>query len=186
MIRQILVAVLIALGLTGALNGCAFDRRPLPPLPQSATDEAYRLMPGDLVRVEVFEVAALSGEFRLDEAGGLALPLVGLVPASGATAGRLAQAVAQRLGETYVKDPSVTVRVVEYRAFFVLGEVGSPGSYPFYPGMTVLNAVAVAKGFSYRADRNELVVTRAGRRYRAFHSSLVQPGDTIEVGVRIF
>lgn len=170
-----------------SIAGCAFGKQPLPGLPQSTPDQAsYKLLPGDLVKVDVFEVPALSGEYRLDERGDLALPLVSSVPAAGSTAPGLASILAVRFAETYVKDPDVTVRVLEYRPVFVLGEVMTPGTYPYTPGMTVLNAVAVARGYSYRADRNDVVVTRFGRRYRASAASAVQPGDTIEIGVRIF
>jgi polysaccharide export outer membrane protein len=68
----------------------------------------------------------------------------------------------------------------------VIGEVTRPGDYPYAIGTTVLNAIASAGGFSYRADRGDVVVTRSGLRYKAVLTTRVQPGDMIEIGERYF
>jgi protein involved in polysaccharide export with SLBB domain len=74
---------------------------------------------------------------------------------------------------------------VEYRRIYVLGEVKIPGGFPYTPGMTALNAAAVAGGFTIHADRGDVIVTRSGKRYRGTLESVVQPGDSIEVGLRM-
>ena len=170
------------------LGGCSMLRSPeLPTLPEAASDEAnYHLFPGDAIRVDVFDVQSLSGEFRIDEAGHIIVPLIGSVTASNLTPAELASVLTVRLSATYLKDPNVTVRLQEYRHVFVLGEVTRPGDYPYAIGTTVLNAIASAGGFAYRADRGNVVVTRSGLRYKAALSARIQPGDMIEIGERYF
>lgn len=85
--------------------------------------------------------------------------------------------------------PGDTLRVVK-GAFFILGEVNAPGEYPFSEGLTVLQAVATARGFTYRANRGKVYIQHAGdveeRRYKVTPSLILQPGDTIRVGERFF
>jgi polysaccharide export outer membrane protein len=181
------VQSLAILTLLVLLSGC-FTRGPaLPPLPEAAGDDAsYHLAAGDTVRIDVFDVQALSGELRLDESGRIVMPLIGSVEAGGLTPPDLAALLTTRLTERYLKDPNVTVRVQEYRHLVVLGEVTRPGDYPFTTGATVLGAIAKAGGYSYRADHGDVVVTRAGKRFAAKPSSRLQPGDMVEVGERYF
>ena len=181
------IACAISALLVLLLSGCILRSPDLPPLPEVRSDEAnYRLSPGDAVRIDVFDVQALSGDFRIDEAGHIVVPLIGSVTASNLTPAELASALTTRFTATYLKDPNVTVRLLEYRHVFVLGEVQRPGDYPYAIGTTVLNAIASAGGFSYRADRADIVVTRAGQRYQAPLSARIQPGDMIEIGERFF
>ncbi len=190
MIKMLLITGCRACGLVFlslCLSLCAPREEALPNLPTSATEAlSYRLFPGDVIRVDVFDVQALSGEFRLDENGHIVLPLIGDINAANLTAADLAATLSHRLSEKYLKDPDVAVRVMQYRRIFVLGEVTTPGAYAYSAGMTTLSAVAVAGGFSHRAEPGDIVVTRSGQRFRAGKLADVQPGDIIEIGERLF
>jgi polysaccharide export outer membrane protein len=176
----------LALFILMVVGSCASEVGTLPTLPDGASDAHYRLQPGDLLRIDVFDVTALSGDFRIDETGVIVLPLAGTIEATGLTTDALATTISASLAKNYLKDPDVTVRISEYRHFFVLGEVVKPGNYPYAAGMTVLNAVAVAGGYSYRADHGDAMVMRAGVRYRASPAAPIRPGDTIEIAERLF
>jgi polysaccharide export outer membrane protein len=173
-----LVSILAALG------GCAGGARTLPPLGPD-TETQYLLGPGDALQITVFAQPDFSGTFRVSESGMIAIPLVGEVPAQRKSLDEFQQLLVERLSESAVKSPRVTVTVSEYRPFFILGEVKNPGSYPYYPNMTVLTAVAVAGGFTYRAAEDEVSVTRQSddkpREWRAHRDRRVLPGDVIYV-----
>jgi polysaccharide export outer membrane protein len=169
--------------------GCA-PGRGLPDLPPAAPS-AYRLGPGDVVRLITVGDEQLTGEFHVSDTGAIALPLLGAVPAATLTP----EALAGRIREALVKAnlyqaPSVSVEVTAYRPIFVLGEVSKPGQYPYQPGMTVVTAAAVAGGFTYRAIDSyaSVVRTRDGvaMEGKATRQSFVQPGDVITVFERRF
>ncbi|WP_380066238.1 polysaccharide biosynthesis/export family protein [Dankookia sp. GCM10030260] len=157
-----------------------------------ATASAYRLGPDDQVRVTVFNDPRLTGDFRVSDAGSIALPLVGTVKASGRTTGEVERAIeAEMKQKSLFRDPSVAVQVTGYRPIFVLGMAERPGQFPYQPGMTTLTAVAVAGGFNYRAIRDYVSVTRIGPEgrpveYRAGREALVQPGDVLNIFERRF
>jgi polysaccharide export outer membrane protein len=172
-----------------ALTHCA-PGRGLPDLPPSIK-APYLLGAGDVVRLITFGEDALTAEFRVSDSGSIALPLIGSIQASGLTT----DALAARVGEALVQRkllvaPSVAAEVIAYRPIFVLGEVSKPGQYPYQPGMTVVTAVAVAGGFTYRAVDGYASVVRTGdgsaTEGKAYRQSLVQPGDVITVFERRF
>lgn len=149
----------------------------------------YELGHNDLISVRVFGQDSLSGEHRINADGSISMPLLGDVPASDRTAGELAREITDRLRDGYLRDPQVSVQVVEYRPVFVVGAVKSPGSYEYMTGMTVLQAVAMAGGYSEEADTAKPVVVTRGstsdvRRGHGTPSTRVFPGDTIEVPER--
>ena len=148
----------------------------------------YRLASGDEVRVSVFGEPDLSGVVKVDGRGEVTLPLVGAVKADALTGAELGQAVTAALKEGYLRDPRVTVEVTAYRPYFILGEVERPGTYPYQNGLTVLNAVATAEGFTYRANERVVFIRRDGedeeRRFTLDSTTLVRPGDTIRIGER--
>lgn len=148
----------------------------------------YRLGSGDRVRVTVFGEDDLSGEFELDDAATFSMPLIGTVSATGATPRVLEERIAAELRNGFLKDPRVSVEVLNYRPFYILGEVNQPGSYPYRAGMTILNAAAMAGGFTYRADESDIEVSRGGSAApRVLEpTTIVQPGDVIRVGERLF
>ena len=145
----------------------------------------YRLGPGDQVQVTVFRQPELSGRFGLDGEARLALPLVGEIPADGLSTRGLEQAIAARLREgDYLINPQVSVQVVTYRPFYILGEVRRPGEYEYKNGMTVVNAVALAGGYTYRAQPSKITVRRTGCSFIAAPDAPVLPGEIITVPER--
>ena len=178
------------------LSGCTHPAGGLPPLSQQPPGQ-YRLGPGDKVRVLVNGSADLSTEYNVSSDGTLAMPLLGQVPAGGQAPDQLAAAIRRDLiSQGLFRDPSVAVEVTAYRPVFVLGEVQHPGQFAYQPGMTVLTAVAVAGGFTYRAVKSEFSVIRAtpygatpdgaAIEARAARSTLLQPGDVLTIFERRF
>ncbi len=174
------------------LGACTAPGADLPPLPETERGGAYRLGPNDEVRVTVFNDPRLTGEFRVTDAGNLALPLVGTVPARGRTTREVERGIETEMRRKGLfRDPSVAVEVRNYRPIFVLGMVERGGQYPYQPDMTVLSAVAVAGGFNYRALQDYVSITRVGpdgqaHEFRAPRDALLKPGDVVTVFERRF
>jgi protein involved in polysaccharide export with SLBB domain len=156
----------------------------------AADDLDYRIGPGDRVNVIVYGHKDLSGEFEVDSAGRLSLPLIQVVRAVGLTEQELEEAITRKLKPDYLLNPRVSVDVLTSRPFYILGEVKSPGSYPYESGMTIVNAVALGGGYTYRAKKNGVTIIRANdpdrRKIQADHDTKVFPGDIIEVPERFF
>ncbi|MDH3510615.1 MAG: polysaccharide export protein [Gammaproteobacteria bacterium] len=150
----------------------------------------YRLAPGDTVRVIVYGHEDLSGEFEVDGAGRISLPLIRDVDAEGRSLQELEEIITAKLSPDYLKEPRVSTEVLNYRPFYIIGEVSEPGSYPYVNGMTIINAVAVAGGFTYRARKSRIRIVResdAGTvELEASNDTAVMPGDVIEVPERFF
>jgi polysaccharide biosynthesis/export protein len=179
-----LVFLVLALGLAGCATrsySAYFAVNPHAP---------YRLGSGDRLRVIVFGQDSLSNSYAVDGSGNISMPLIGIVPARGDTTDSLARAIEAKLRNGYLRDPKVSVEVEAYRPFFILGEVTTPGQYPYIYGMTVENAVAVAGGFTPRGYRGDVALTRVidGRQVTGDvpPSQLIRPGDTIVVHERYF
>lgn len=157
---------------------------------ETTPEKEYIVAIGDTLSVEVFGHEDLSGECQVDGNGRCSLPLINFVGAVGLTVSELERAVVDRLRPDYLKNPQVRVKVIEYRPIFILGEVRRPGSYPYSVGMTVVNAVALAGGYTYRAARRKIAVTRAddevGNGELKGENIVLQPGDVIEVPERFF
>lgn len=150
----------------------------------------YKLGSGDRVRVTVFGEDNLSGEFEVDGGGQISMPLIGSVPAGGKTVRHLEQQIATQLRDGYLKDPKVAVQVLNYRPFYILGEVNEPGSYPYRSDMTVLNAVVMGGGYTPRADEDDITITRANdpseTEREVTAETKVLPGDVVRIGQRFF
>lgn len=158
------------------------------PLPEDATVD-YTLGTGDKLRVLVFGEPDLSGEFDVSGSGNVALPLIGQVRARGLTLSGLEDAIEAKFREGYLNNPRVSVEVLNYRPFYIYGEVENSGQYPYTNGMTVLNAVAVAGGYTYRANQTSVYITRGEGdevEYPASTSVKVLPGDVVRVPERFF
>ena len=158
---------------------------------EAAIDQpAYTLGSGDRVRVTVFGEEELSGEFEVDGLGAISLPLIREVQAGGLGLRQLEQAITEKLLDGYLKNPRVSIEVLNYRPFYILGEVNQPGSYPYVSGMTVLNAVALAGGYTYRAKKTGLLIARANGsalgEQPATEETVVLPGDILKVPERFF
>lgn len=150
----------------------------------------YTVDSGDRLRIVVFGEADLSGEFEIDSAKMLSMPLIGQVRAGGLTISQLENTLLEHLRGGYLKDPRVSIEVLNYRPFFILGEVNKPGSYPFINGMSVLNAIALSGGYTYRGSKERTLIIRGDDPTRtempASESTMVRPGDTIRVRERYF
>jgi polysaccharide export outer membrane protein len=182
-------AVLGALSLgAGALVLGACSTIPSTPEDVAQPTE-YRLGPGDQLRITVFNEADLTGLFVVGSQGSIAYPLVGEVRAAGLTIPEFSESLRQAL-LAYIRQPSVSVEVANYRPFFILGEVQRPGTYPYSANLTVLNAVATAGGFTYRANRGRVFIRHANeqeeRSYPLTIATPVLPGDTVRIGERLF
>lgn len=163
--------------------------RQFAPVSQDAALD-YALGTGDKIRVTVFGEDNLSGEFTIDGAGKVSMPLIGDVPALNQTIRQLARQIEIKLADGYLRDPKVNIEVLNYRPFFILGEVVKPGSYPFVSGMSVVNAVALAGGYTYRADKDAITLVRAAdaskKELEVSEDSQVSPGDVVRVPERFF
>ena len=212
------VALLALAVVAGALSGCNRSAipglttpdyalstpAPLPPPPPLAITPGppgapgvpanpygvYRLDSGDRLRVIVFGQDNLSRVYSVDTSGNVSMPLIGTVRARGLSTVQLGLDIEAELRRKYIKDPKVSVEIDAYRPFFILGEVRRPGGYPYVNAMTVEGAVAVAEGYTERAKKR---VMRLTRKFGGLMSTVmvppdypVQPGDTIYVLERIF
>ncbi len=157
---------------------------------QAQTNTAYTLGTGDKLRINIFGQPELSGQFVVDGTGSISLPLIGQIAASGSSTQDLETTIATELANGFLLEPRVSVEVTNYRPFYILGEVGRPGEYPFNSGLTVLNAVAAAGGFTYRANKKVIYIKSVGAdkemAYELNTNTVVKPGDTLRIGERIF
>ena len=151
---------------------------------------AYRLGSGDKVRITVFNEESLSGEYEVDGSGTLNLQLIGAINVLGRSIPEVTAIIVGKLKEGYLQNPSVAIEVLNYRPFYVLGEVKEPGKYPYVSGMSVLNAIALAGGYTYRGKKDRAMVIRASdpekKEQRVVPNDVIMPGDIIRVPERIF
>ncbi len=150
----------------------------------------YRLGGGDSIHMNVFGETDLSGDFKVTGDGKLSLPLIGEVPAAGLTVSQLQETIQTAYMQGFLKDPKINIEVTNFRPFYIMGEVGKPGEYPYSDGITVLNAVALAEGFTYRAQTKKVFIRHVNEDKETpvplSSSLLVTPGDTIRIGERYF
>ena len=196
-LRKLGLTAILGLLCSGLLLGAgpaAAQAPTAPPVAQAPVTPAsqfdYLLGSSDKVRVTVYGEPSLSGEFFVTGSGLVSLPLIGEVKAAGLTLGQFQTAVQAALSDGYLKEPRVNAEVLTFRPFYILGEVTKPGTYPYTAGLTVLNAVATAGGFTYRANKVLVFIKRNGAtsevKTELTPSVLVAPGDTIRIGERFF
>jgi polysaccharide biosynthesis/export protein VpsN len=155
------------------------------------TLSSYRLGSGDLISIQVLGEDDLRRErVRLSDAGTISFPVLGELQVAGITVGELEQNIAKGLKGRYLQNPVVTVTIHEYRQFFINGQVGRPGGYPFIPGLTIRKAVTTAGGFKERAAPDKIFVIRdtdpTQKPRRVTLDTSVQPGDVITVEESFF
>ena len=190
--RLFSMLALVACVASLAWGGAARAQQPVvsdTPVP-AAQSMDYLLGAGDKVRVTVYGEPTLSGEFFVTGSGLMSLPLIGEIKAGGLTVGQFQDVVQKALSDGYLKDPRVSAEVLTFRPFYILGEVEKPGTYPYTAGLTVLNAVATAGGFTYRAEKKSVYIKHNGETTEVkgalTPSTTVAPGDTIRIGERFF
>ena len=160
-------------------------------LPSFANENAYRLGAGDLISISVYDEPDLSLELRIGLSGTISYPLLGDVDVEGLSPKQLELKLLEKLKGPYLVDPSVSVSIMEYRPFYVTGEVEKPGSYSFHPGLTVERAISIAGGLTERASKNRIyvvrdkaadeVVTQSIQKEKAKLADVVRPGDVITI-----
>ncbi len=177
----------IGISLMLALSACTGSVSGLPAVSTANADQ-YRLGPGDELRIIVpgFTEIDTGTAFVVNDRGELTLPLMGGIPVRGSTIPELEQRIAALLVEKRLMvSPAVSVQPVKLRPIYILGEVRSPGEYPYRPGMTVVTAVSVAGGYTFRANRNTVAIIRQvngqASTAKASENTPIQPGDTIKV-----
>lgn len=183
------LSIALMLVMAAAASSCS-SYRPAPKAFHEATIQPYRVDSGDKLRVTVFDQRDLSNTYSVDQAGYVAFPLIGQVPARGRTIQELEGQIAGLLQKGYLRNPDVSIEVDRYRSIFVMGEVGQPGQYSYVPGMTVQNAIALAGGYSPRALQANADVTRKINGEiltgRVLITDPVLAGDTIYIRERMF
>ena len=159
-------------------------------LVHAAPDHDYVLGPGDKLRITVFGEDNLSGEFSIAGNGRLSFPLIGDIDAAGQTVDTVGRAITSKLSDGYIKDPRVSAEVLTFRPYYLLGEINKPGEYPYENGISVLNAVATAGGFTYRANKKFVFLKRVSdpkeQKVRLTPELSLAPGDTVRIGERLF
>ncbi len=168
------------------VSGCAAHGADSAVIAAPAVAEPYHLGAGDELRINVFGLDAANNSYLIGDSGGISVPLVGPIDAAGKTVAEVEAMIAESLRtRQIVRDPNVSVQITKYRPFYILGEVQRPGQYPYVPGMTVLNAVSIAGGYTFRANnRRAMIVRNAGsgaQTAAARPDTRVLPGDTVNI-----
>lgn len=157
---------------------------------EAAATTSPALQPGEKIHVIVFGEDRLTGEYEIDPAGFVSLPLAGTLKAAGLTKQQLEQGLAKKFSGEYLRNPKVTVDVTSFRPFYILGEVSKPGEYPYKSGLNVMSAIAVAGGATYRASRSLVLIQHIGetgfREYPISPTIPLLPGDLIKLPERYF
>jgi polysaccharide biosynthesis/export protein len=168
------------------LTACTGSRPPLP----SNDEGPYRLDSGDQVRILIYNEQTLSTVYAVGDNGTISFPMIGEVKARGLSVEELRKAVYAALSNGVFVNPGVSVEVSQYRPFYVVGEVSKPGQYPYVAGLNVLTAVALAGGFTVRADENHMTVVRTleghAKEWGVKRLTALQPGDVVVVREQFF
>jgi polysaccharide export outer membrane protein len=159
-------------------------------LPSASSADNYVLGPNDRVRLKVYGEPDIAGEYEIDSTGNVSVPLAGHIKAAGLTTRQLEHSISSALSKGIVRDPRVNVEIALYRPYYILGEVKKSGEYPYRLGLTVMDAVASAGGFTYRANENKVYLRRSGGSVDEVHALdapvPVFPGDNIRIPERYF
>ncbi|MFK7901623.1 MAG: polysaccharide biosynthesis/export family protein [Nitratireductor sp.] len=170
-------------------TGCA-TYQPVNEAFHAVLSQPYHLDAGDRLRITVFEQANLSNTYSVDKGGYLSFPLIGSVQARGKTLKEVERNIAMQLRDGFIRNPDVSVEVDRYRPFYIMGEVNAAGQYTYVPGMTAQNAVAIAGGFTGRAQQQDVDVTRHANgkivNGRVPFSDPIMPGDTLYLRERLY
>jgi polysaccharide export outer membrane protein len=153
-------------------------------------DIVYTLGSGDLLKITIFSQEDMSGEYQVNGNGDISLPLIGRIKVMGLTLPEVETHLKAKLSPDYLLNPRVSLQVMNFRPYYILGEVAEPKSYPYVDGMTYINAVAIAGGYTYRAKKGYVYVIRGNdsdrNELKLSTTQKVLPGDTIRVDERFF
>ena len=150
--------------------------------------EQYKLAPGDLIKIQVFGEPDLDLEIRLDSTGVINYPFLGKINVSGLSLEALEHKLVAGLKKGYLLDPQLNTSIVEYRPFFVEGEVKNPGGYPYIPNLTARKAIALAGGFTEFAAKEKFMVVDAKTTQKTYVdvNAIISPDDSIVIEKSIF
>ncbi|MEL6857328.1 MAG: polysaccharide biosynthesis/export family protein [Pseudomonadota bacterium] len=152
--------------------------------------QEYRLGSGDDLRITVFGQDDLSGEYNVSGNGTISLPLIGQMEVIDLTTVEAEAKITRALEGDYLRNPRVNVDITNYRPYTILGEVRSPGQFPYRSGLTVIEAVAQSGGFTYRANEKVVLIKSKDSTEEVSvvldGNTLVQPGDSIRIKERFF
>ncbi len=150
----------------------------------------YRVGAGDRLSIRVVGEQDITGEYLVDATGVLSLPYVQSVPVAGLNTGQIERLIVQKLRAGYLRDPKVSVQAINLRPFYIMGEVTTGGSFPYQPGITVQNAIAIAGGYGTRADKGVVLLTRrtanGTNTFKVPVTTQVYPGDIVYIRERWF
>ena len=153
-------------------------------------DTGYRIGAGDRLTIRVAGQPDLTGEYVVDGSGNISFPLINTLKVGGMSAPEVRREITARLQRGYLRNPAVSVQVPNLRPFFILGEVNRAGSFPYQSGMNVQNAIAIAGGYSARADQGPVMLTRKSSEgtntWKVPLTTQVYPGDIIFIRERWF
>ncbi len=155
----------------------------------AAVDDVYRLGVGDKFKLTVFGEENLSGQFEVNAVGQVSIPLIGEMPAKGLSQQQFRDQIARKLSDGYLKNPKVSVEMLTYRPIYVHGEVKSGGEFSYKNGLNLRDVVAMAGGYTYRADQAVIYIARVGKDDVAVKLPTdiqVLPGDNIRIPERFF
>lgn len=156
---------------------------------QAKAQEQYLLGPGDVIIIKVYGQEDLELQTRLTDSGTINYPFLGELQLTGMSIKQVENVIYQGLKGDYLVEPNVFVGMVEYRPFYIHGEIKLPGGYPYQPGMTVNQAIALAGGLTERASRDKILISREGQKNQHENGNLnsrILAGDTITIEQRFF
>ena len=190
MVKYLLWAFALAVALL--VSGCYTDFGPVEVAPDPAV-RAYvptRIQSGDRIKVTVYGEDSLNGVYDVDPSGNLSIPLAGTIRAAGRTKADLQREITAKYHNEYLQNPKVTVDIVEFRPFYVMGEVEHPGPFPYKGNISVLRAITMAGGLTYRGDRSTVLIQHPGEKiwteYALAAGVMVGPGHVIRIPERYF
>ena len=196
MMRALFCSVLIAVALqvSGCSSSNTADRGAATPADLQAVAAAATAVPrfqgGEKIRITVYGEPTLSGDYEIDPNGVVSLPLAGTVRAVGLTQPEFEQELAKKFKNEYLKNPKVTVTILQFRPIYIVGEIAKPGEFSYKPGLNILTAMALAGGGTYRANRNYVLIQHIGetntKEYPQSATTMILPGDLIRVPERYF
>ncbi len=131
-------------------------------LPMRSSGGSYMLGTSDQLRVQVYNEPTITGDYVIDGAGFLSIPVAGRIKAAGLTTEQLERRLTAKLNSGILKEARVTIQISSYAPFYIRGEVKKPGEFPYKPGLTLGDAVALAGGYTYRADESRAYVRPFG------------------------
>ncbi|WP_414628176.1 polysaccharide biosynthesis/export family protein [Pseudoalteromonas shioyasakiensis] len=149
----------------------------------------YTLGPGDKIEIRVFGQPDLAVEALLGNSGDINYPFLGKIKLAGLNTAEVEELIVNGLQPDYLVNPNVYTQVVEYRPFYIHGEVEHPGAYSYQPGMTVNQAVALAGGLTERASTDKIFLFKEhtkDKEEKATLNSQILAGDTVKIEQRLF